>query len=35
MARRERRRYIVVPAKGSRRDIHERIWKRLAPRIGV
>ncbi len=34
IARQEQRRYIVVPAEGDRRDIHEEIWKRLAPRIG-
>ncbi len=33
MARRERRRYIVVPAKGDRRQLHEEIWSELAPRM--
>lgn len=35
IARRERRRYIVVPARGTRRVIHEEIWKRVASRIGA
>jgi dTMP kinase len=33
MARRERQRYIVVPAKGDRRQLHEEIWNELAPRL--
>ena len=33
LARQEKRRYIVVPAQGDRLQIHEEIWKRLAPRI--
>ena len=33
LARQERRRYIVVPAQGNRFQIHEEIWKLLAPRM--
>jgi dTMP kinase len=33
LARQEKRRYVVVPAKGNRLQIHEEIWERLAPRI--
>ena len=33
MARRERQRYIVVPAQGDRRQLHEEIWSELAPRL--
>ena len=35
MARREPDRYIVVAAEGNRRKIHEEIWKRLSPRMGI
>lgn len=35
MARQESRRFIVVSAKGDRNEIHETIWKRCAPRLGV
>jgi dTMP kinase len=34
MARKEPDRFVVVPAEGSRREIHEETWKRLSPRIG-
>ncbi len=33
MARKEPERYIVVPAKGSRKEIHEEVWKRLSDRM--
>lgn len=35
MARREPERFTVVPSRGSRQDIHEEIWMRLAPRMGL
>ncbi len=34
MARKEPKRYIVVPAEGSRQTIQQEIWDRLAPRMG-
>ena len=34
MARKEPKRYIVVPAQGSRQTIQQEIWNRLAPRMG-
>ena len=34
MARKEPKRYIVVPAEGSRQTIQQEIWNRLAPRMG-
>jgi dTMP kinase len=33
MARKEPERYIVVPAKGSRKELHEELWKRLSDRM--
>jgi dTMP kinase len=35
MARKEPDRYVVVAAEGNRRKIHEEVWKRLAPRMGI
>ncbi len=33
LARQEKRRFVVVPATGNRLQVHEDIWKRLAPRL--
>jgi dTMP kinase len=35
MARKEPDRFVVVAAAGSRRTIHEEVWTRLAPRMGI
>jgi dTMP kinase len=35
MARRERKRFVVVPAVGTAAEIHEEIWRKLAPRLGA
>ena len=35
LARKEPERYIVVPAEGSRQAIQQKIWDRLAPRMGL
>jgi len=33
LARENKRRFLVVPAGGPPREIHEEIWERLSPRI--
>lgn len=35
MARRERGRFVVVPAAGSPPEVHEVIWRKLARRLGA
>jgi len=35
MARRERGRFLVVPASGSSPEVHQAVWRRLAPRLGA
>jgi dTMP kinase len=34
LAGKEKRRYVVVPAQGNPAQVHEEVWRRLAPQIG-